>query len=93
MYVSPRETFAETFARKAEITRELQMRIAEELRARELADREKNREKQEAATWEYVAAVLASEAQIEAFTEKLDRYDTATVEALMENEEALIETR
>ena len=93
MYVSPRETYAELFARKAEITRELQIRINEELRARELADREKTREKQEAATWHYIAAVLATEAQIEAFTTKLDRYDAATVEALMENEEALIESR
>ncbi|MFT3809975.1 MAG: hypothetical protein QM698_08655 [Micropepsaceae bacterium] len=93
MYVSPRETYAELFARKAEITRELQMRITEELRARELAEREKNRERQEAATWEYIVAAIATEAQIEAFTAKLDRYDAATVEALMENEEALIETR
>jgi len=91
MLVSPRETYAELFARKAEITRELQMLLAEELRTRELAEREKNREKQQAATWEYVAAVLATEAQIKAFSTKLDQYDAATVEALMENEEALIE--
>lgn len=63
------------------------------MRARDVADREKQREKREEATWDYIVAVIASEAEIEAFMEKLDRHDSATVEALMENEEELIETR
>lgn len=37
--------------------------------------------------------VLASEQQIEAFTVKLDTWDTATVEALMQNEEELLAVR
>src|SRR5690606_36305110 len=41
----------------------------------------------------FVAIVLAEPAEIQEFTLELDRYDTATIEALMRNEEALAAAR
>lgn len=56
---------------------------------RQLLER-RDREKREAV---YAALEQASKEQIAAFREQLDRYDTATVQALMENERRLDEAR
>lgn len=82
------------FARKAAISRELEDRLRDEKarhdrREIELAD--DRRDNNEMA--ELLTAVLASAEQIEAFTVKLDRYDTATVDALMQNEQDLAVVR
>lgn len=82
------------FARKAAISRELEDRLRDEKarrdkREKELADN--RRENAEIA--DLIVAVLASEAEIEAFKVKLDIYDAATVDALMQNEEELTAVR
>lgn len=79
------------FARRAEGWREDQHR--EYFRKKEAEEREKKREQgneaAQDAMFDYVTAVLASETAIQSFTVKVDAYQAATVEALMENEEQL----
>ena len=61
--------------------------------AKEAQDRKEKREEQaEQSAFDLAAAVetaLATDMQIKAFHEKLDKYDEAAVRALMENQEAL----
>lgn len=81
-----------TFARHAVISRELRTRLVEEARRKEFARNEDKKEKQreedrsdEPAFDEFASAVvLATDSDIADFTIKLDVYDAATVEALME---------
>jgi hypothetical protein len=81
------------FAKRAELNDELRRRLALELATvgrNERAKTEKERERRENA--EFAAALkfaLATPEQIAAFTVRLDTYDTATVEALLANQEAL----
>lgn len=82
------------FARKAAISRELEDRLRDEkarIERREKDQAEDRREDREMA--ELLTAVLASDERIEAFTAKLDRYDVATVDALMQNEQDLAVVR
>lgn len=83
------------FARKAAMARDLEKRLRDE----KLAKDKRERDEQEASAAEHadmlamVELVLASDQHIEAFTVKLDALDAATVEALMQNEEALVAVR
>jgi hypothetical protein len=58
-------------------------------------DRQRRDERRDRKRREYIDALVAmdrvNDAQIAAFRERLDRYDTVTVEALMENQNALDE--
>lgn len=94
--ISPKDAFA----RYAAISRELREKLRDELDRTKLADRQKERraeekERREERELEEVVqfVALASETQIAAFTVKLDRYDAATVEALMQNEQELRDVR
>lgn len=88
---------AETYAVRAEFARSAALdqrdreRAHEEHRKRVQKEREETIKERE--ELEFFEAVLATPAQIEDFTIKLDRYDTATVEALMNNEVQLQEVR
>lgn len=79
------------FARRAALDQRDRDRANEEHRRRLQKEREETIKEREAL--EFFEAVLATPAQIEAFSIKLDRYDTATVEALMNNEVQLQEVR
>ena len=65
--------------------------MSEEIRKRIVRERKEEREDRRNA--DFLMAVMATPTQIQAFTVKLDRYDTATVEALMVNGEKLQEVR
>lgn len=80
------------FARRAEWRREDEQRVLDHIKAEKKREREEH-EADEAALADFALAVFASETDIANFTVKLDRYDTATVEALQENEEALARVR
>lgn len=79
------------FARRATISRELQRRFAEEGRKREQEkDKSRSQEQAETELLEFAQmAIMATDSQMIAFEMKLDRYDAATVEALLENEREL----
>lgn len=84
-----RPSIRHEFRRRTALSRELQDRLAEDIRRREREEREERQ--QEAETSDFLqAAVLATETQIAEFTLTLDRYDAATVEALLENEKQLV---
>ncbi len=76
------------FAKRAEWRREDEQRILDHIKAEKKREREEH-EAEEAALADFAFAVLASEMDIAAFAVKLDTYDTATVEALHDNEVAL----
>ena len=80
------------FARRAEWRREDEERVLDHIKAEKKHEQEE-READEAALADYAFAVLASETDIANFTVKLDAYDAATIEALHENEAALVKTR
>lgn len=80
------------FARRAEWRREDERRVLDHIKAEKEHEREEH-DAEEAALADFAIAVLASETDIANFTVKLDRYDTATVEALQANEEALVRVR
>jgi len=94
--ISPRTAFD----RHARLTPEEERRLREELRQWQAealqAERTKRLKREhdeeihrEAELLQAVQTLLATPERIEAFTVKLDRYDTATVEALLANEEEL----
>lgn len=96
------ETLAliEIFAEKAAIQRHKERVMAEvvpfheEQERREKQNDHHKREKREAEEREHFEQlVLATPAQIEAFSDRLDAYDAATVQALMDNGRALDEVR
>lgn len=81
------------FASKAVMSRELYTRLRDELRQKEFSEgqmdlrRRKEQERAEDAEEKrFEAAVLATIDEIESFGHRIDVYDTATVEALMQNE-------
>jgi hypothetical protein len=91
------ELRAEIYALKAEFMKRATLeridreRLSEEMRKR--IARERKEEIEDRRNAEFVMAVMATPVQLQEFTVKLDRYDTATVEALMENGEKLQEVR
>ena len=95
MEVMPLRSYRLEFAKRAADRREDERRIIDQIKDREERDkkREHDVEADQDALIDIVAAVLATDAQIADFTVKLDTYDAATVEALMENEQALERVR
>ena len=83
------------FARKAAIARDLEQRLRDERRSKDKREKEERetRAAEQSGLLSMVEFVLASEQHIEAFAVKLDALDAATVEALMQNEQALIAVR
>lgn len=94
MEVSSPSTMRQEFLRRAEWRKDDERRIAErDFKARkDKEEREKKDEKTRDAE-ETLLVVIASEAEIGAFTVTLDTYDAATVEALQQNDEQLIKVR
>ena len=87
-------SFRQEFAKRAEWRREDERRYIDRIKADEKEKkREKEQERQDEALMDWALAELASQADIAAFTVKLDKHDAATVEALMENEKALERVR
>lgn len=78
------------FTLRAQITSEQRQRLLMEMGARLNAERNQaeveKRRRQDAEFFAAMEAVLAPAHKIEQFTIKLDRYETATVQALMDNE-------
>lgn len=83
-----RQIFALAADAKAAKQREEQMRLFYQDMDREKTHKMKVKEKQEFET-KYLEDMIATTAQIAAFDQHLDAYDTCTVHALMENREAL----
>lgn len=85
------------FARRAEISAELRQRLLMEMNVRVRAEQDKSaREIERRRDAEFVMALqgaLAPPQKIADFTVKLDRYDTATVQALMDNERDIRDVR
>ena len=85
------------FARRAEISADLRQRLLMEMNARLRAEQGKaEQEAERRRDTEFIMALetaLAPPEKIAAFTVKLDRYDTATVHALMDNERDLRDVR
>lgn len=78
------------FEKRAKWRREDEQRFIDQIKR----NKEKERDHAEHdALLDFVAAVLATDGEISDFRIKLDTYDTATVEALMENEKALERVR
>lgn len=87
---SYREEFAFAAAMKREdiLYREKIARF--ESRQRQMTDAQRIADRQkDAQAWAMLETALASPAQVKAFRVDLDRYDTKTVEALMDNQEAM----
>lgn len=82
----------EEFRRQSRELKEADRRHREAISSEEKRQKVK-REKEDERTEEMVLAVLASSADIEAFKVELNTYDAATIEALIENEEALKKVR
>lgn len=92
MDLTPLRFYRLEFAKRAEWRREEdERRIFDQLKEKE--ERDKRRvgqlDGEHDALMDLVTAVLASDTAIASFTVKIDSYDTATVEALMENEQQL----
>ena len=91
------ELRAEIYALKAEFMKRATLdridreRLSEEMRKR--IARERKEEIEDRRNAEVFVAMMATPVQLQEFTVKLDRYDTATVEALMENGDKLQEVR
>lgn len=85
------------FARRAEISADLRQRLLMEMNARLRAEQDKAaQEAERRRDAEFIMALeaaLAPPEKIASFTVKLDRYDTATVHALMDNERDLLDVR
>ena len=75
------------FERRAAVSEEQRTRLAFELQQRKIRETKKEQEERDERDFAFIQMmVLATESQIAEFTVKLDRYDAATVEALMQNE-------
>lgn len=85
------------FARRAEMSADLRQRLLLEMNTRVRAEQDKTaRETERRRDTEFVMALqgaLAPAHKIADFTVKLDRYDTATVQALMDNERDVLAVR
>lgn len=94
METAPLRSYREEFAKRAEWRREDERRL-DQIKMKEEQDKKKEREREadQDAILDTMMVVLVTETEIADFNVKLDAYDTATVEALMENEEALAKVR
>lgn len=83
------------FAKRAEWRREDERRTLDQVRQKEEQQKreEREREAEHEALIDMAVMTLATTAEIADFNVKLDTYDAATVEALMENEQALEKVR
>lgn len=92
MEITPLRSYRLEFAIRAEWRREEQRRVLDQIRRKEEKNKEREREQDEShdALMDFAFTYLiATDTQIAAFTVKLETYDAATIEALMENERAL----
>lgn len=92
MELTPLRFYRLEFAKRAEWRRdEDERRAFEQLKEKETRDNRRERELdgEHDALMDLVTTVLASDTAIASFTVKIDSYDAATVEALMENEQQL----
>lgn len=94
METAPLRSYREEFAKRAEWRREDERRL-DQIKLKEDKDKkeERDREAEQEALLDSFVVVMATEVEITDFNVKLNTYDTATVEALMENEEALAKVR
>ena len=81
----PQRFYRLEFAKRAELKRDDERRIAEQIK-KDKQEKGEGRDKRDGEEFELLA--MATDIQIEAFTVRLDAYDAATTEALLENEEA-----
>ncbi len=82
----------EEFARSAETARRKKLwDIEDSVQRDDERQRQEKREREEGEAIE--ATLVATSAELAAFRDRLDRYDTATVAALMDNEAARAESR
>ena len=97
METLPQKSARFEFARRAEISADLRQRLLLEMNTRVRAEQDKTaRETERRRDTEFVMALqgaLAPPQKIAEFTVKLDRYDTATVQALMDNERDVLAVR
>ncbi|MCO5056969.1 MAG: hypothetical protein M9905_03600 [Rhizobiaceae bacterium] len=92
----PVHSFRHEFARHARWRREEDRRAVHRNNEREEKERVRERDRTEGqdAFMDFAFGfVIATDEQIAAFTVKLDAYDTATIDALMENEQRLAEVQ
>jgi hypothetical protein len=84
-------SFRQEFARRAAWRRDHERLVRDDLKRKEDEDRKRGRDNDEQhdALIEFIAVVLATDAQIDSFAFEVDRYETATVDALQENERQL----
>lgn len=90
MELTPLRSYRLEFAKRAE-WREEERRLFDQMKEKDAKDKRRERalDGEHDAIMDLVVAVLASDTAIASFTVKLDSYDAATVEALMENEQQL----
>lgn len=81
------------FARKARLRREDERRLTEEGKRTAIAERDKEEEHDHQEEQDSLLLLAATAEELDAFREDLDVYDTATVEALQENEEEMAKIR
>lgn len=74
------------FARRAEISRDLQMRLAKMVVEKRIAEDKEAEVKDQKAFRQFMEIMEAAQVDRERFAVRLQEYDTATVEALMQNE-------
>lgn len=94
METTPLRSHRQEFAKRAEWRREDERRL-DQIKQKEEKDRKEEREQnaEQEAFFDTAMLVIATETEIADFNVKLDTYDAVTVEALMENEEALVKVR
>lgn len=91
METVPLRSYRLEFAKRAEWRREEDRRTLDEIKKRDVKDKKEEREREadQEALLDTMLVLMATEAEFTDFYAELDAYDTATVEALMENEERL----
>lgn len=92
MEMMPVRSYRHEFARHAQWRSDERRRVLDQINRKEEKKQERERERSEDhnALMDFAFGfIIATDAQIAAFTVKLDTYDAATIEALMENERAL----
>ncbi|SMD14991.1 hypothetical protein [Rhizobium sp. RU36D] len=89
----PLRSYRLEFAKHAEWRREEERRDTDFARQQTEKKREQEQDLREESLEEILLTALATNAEISDFTVRLDGYDTATIEALHENDEALAKVR
>lgn len=96
MQMVPFQSVRHEFTRRARLQRAEEQRFVEQVRRKD--EKDKAREQERADSFDdlmdmTLGFVIATDAQIAAFTVKLDVYDAATIEALMANEQRMAEVQ